>query len=106
MARALFLDNALSQFYQANLIAGKLGIAPEVYYFIRPEGYLVTRFINGRPILPEEICQSQNLRRVTQLIRKIQGAEKNPVLFVSVIKEFAHAGADKAANTPVEKPAM
>ena len=30
--------------YAANLAAGKLGIAPEVYYFIQPEGYLVTRF--------------------------------------------------------------
>jgi hypothetical protein len=38
--------------YAANLAAGKLGIAPEVFYFIRPEGYLVTRFIAGRPILP------------------------------------------------------
>jgi thiamine kinase-like enzyme len=67
--------------YQANLIAGKLGIAPEVYYFIRPEGYLVTRFINGRPILPEEICQSQNLRRVTQLIRKIHSMPEIPGRF-------------------------
>ena len=36
--------------YAANLAAGRLGIAPDVYYFIRPEGYLVTRFIAGRPI--------------------------------------------------------
>src|SRR5688500_11969960 len=38
--------------YKANRIAGALGIAPEVVYFIQPEGYLVTRFIDGRPIPP------------------------------------------------------
>ena len=31
--------------YASNKAAGELGIAPEVYYFIEPEGYLVTRFI-------------------------------------------------------------
>src|ERR1051325_10440868 len=52
--------------YKANLIAGELEIAPEVVYFIEPEGYLVTRFIDGRPILPEEIRQPENLQRVAR----------------------------------------
>jgi hypothetical protein len=34
----------------ANKVAGELGIAPEVMYFIEPEGYIVTSFINGRHI--------------------------------------------------------
>ena len=41
--------------YSANLAAGKLGIAPEVFFFIRPEGYLITRFIPGRPLLLAEM---------------------------------------------------
>ncbi|GAB4503578.1 MAG: hypothetical protein Fur0043_05700 [Anaerolineales bacterium] len=41
--------------YAANLAAGKLGIAPEVVYVIRPEGYLITRFISARPFPPEEL---------------------------------------------------
>jgi thiamine kinase-like enzyme len=57
--------------YAANLAAGKLGIAPEVVYFIRPEGYLVTRFIAGRPLPPEEICEPENIRRVMDAVRKI-----------------------------------
>jgi thiamine kinase-like enzyme len=64
--------------YAANLAAGKLGIAPEVYYFIRPEGYLVTRFITGRPILPEEICQPENIRRVMDLVRRIHSMPEIP----------------------------
>ena len=67
--------------YAANMAAGKLGIAPEVYYFIRPEGYLVTRFIAGRPIPPEEICQPENLHRVIDVVRKIHGMPNIPGMF-------------------------
>ena len=57
--------------HAANLAAGRLGIAPEVIYFIQPEGYLVTRFITGRPLPPEEIRQRENIRRVMDTVRKI-----------------------------------
>jgi len=64
--------------YAAHLAAGKLGIAPEVFYFIRPEGYLVTRFITGRPIPLEEICQPENIRRVMEVVRKIHSMPEIP----------------------------
>ncbi len=67
--------------YAANLEAGKLGIAPEVFYFIRPEGYLVTRYITGRPILPDEICQPENIRRVMDILRKIHSMPEIPGKF-------------------------
>jgi thiamine kinase-like enzyme len=62
--------------YCANLEAGKLGIAPEVVYFIQPEGYLVTRFITARPILPEEIRQQENIRKVAGLLQRIHKMPK------------------------------
>src|SRR5512140_3790649 len=43
--------------YCANLAAGRLGIAPEVLYYIEPEDYLVTQFINARRMPPEVIRQ-------------------------------------------------
>ncbi len=67
--------------YQANLIAGRLGIAPEVVYFIRPEGYLVTRFINGRPLPPEEITRPENIRRVAEVVRRIHSMPDIPGRF-------------------------
>lgn len=67
--------------YQANLAAGNLGIAPQVYYFIQPEGYLVTRFINGRPIPPEEISQPEYIIEVTDLLRKLHAMERIPGRF-------------------------
>lgn len=77
--------------YSANLAAGKLGIAPEVYYFIRPEGYLVTRFIPGRPILPEELCQPENLHRAMELVRKIHCMPEIPGSFdvFRIISEYS-----------------
>ena len=55
--------------YEANLAAGRLGVAPEVMYFIEPEGYLVTRFINGKRIPPAEITLPDNIRRVARKLR-------------------------------------
>ncbi len=55
--------------YAANLAAGRLGVAPEVMYFIEPEGYLVTRFINGKKIPPAEITLPDNIRRVARKLR-------------------------------------
>src|ERR1044071_2654096 len=57
--------------YRANLVAGELGIAPEVVYFIEPEGYLVTRFVDGRQIPPEELQQPQNLLKVAEILHNI-----------------------------------
>jgi len=60
--------------HQANLAAGRLGVAPEVDYFIEPEGYLVTRFVNGKHIPPEEISKPDNIIRV---VRKLRLFHKN-----------------------------
>jgi thiamine kinase-like enzyme len=57
--------------YSANFEAGKLGIAPEVVFFIRPEGYLVTRFINGQPISANEISQPENIRAIAAMLKRI-----------------------------------
>lgn len=55
--------------YQANLAAGQLGIAPEVLYFIEPEGYLVTRFLQASHIPPEVMRQPDNVARAVRKLR-------------------------------------
>ncbi len=55
--------------HAANKAAGELGIAPEVLYFIEPEGYLVTRFVKGKHIPPEVISQPDFLMRVARKLR-------------------------------------
>ncbi len=56
--------------HAANRAAGELGIAPEVFYFIEPEGYLVTRYVDGAHIPPEEMVKPHNLRRVAEKLRR------------------------------------
>jgi len=55
--------------YAANYAAGEMGIAPEVVYFIEPEQYIVTRFVNGKVIPPDVIKQPDYLARVAKKIR-------------------------------------
>ncbi len=55
--------------YCANLAAGQLGIAPEVMYYIEPEGYLVTRFIKAKQVPPEVMRQADNIVRAVQKVR-------------------------------------
>jgi thiamine kinase-like enzyme len=55
--------------YEANLAAGRLGIAPEVLYYIEPEGYLLTRFIKGKTMPPAVMRQPDNIVRVVKKLR-------------------------------------
>ena len=41
--------------HEASLAAAAVGVGPEVIAFIEPEGYLVTRFIEGEVVVPEAI---------------------------------------------------
>jgi thiamine kinase-like enzyme len=41
--------------HAASLLAASLGVGPEVVQFVEPEGYLVTRFIEGVPVPTERI---------------------------------------------------
>jgi thiamine kinase-like enzyme len=52
--------------YAAHLAAAGIGLAPDVLYFIRPEGYLVTRFVEGRALPPEEIRRPKTVVRVVE----------------------------------------
>ncbi|MBV6393315.1 MAG: hypothetical protein KPEEDBHJ_02555 [Anaerolineales bacterium] len=55
--------------HAANKVAGELGIAPEIMYFIEPQGYIVTRFVSGKHIAPTEIVKPDYLARVAEKLR-------------------------------------
>ena len=61
--------------------AGEIGIGPEVFHIIQPEGYLVTRFIEARQLLPDEISQPQNIKRVADAIRRVHNLAPIPETF-------------------------
>jgi thiamine kinase-like enzyme len=67
--------------YAANRLAGEIQVAPQVVYFIQPEGYLVTQFIHGRPIPPAEMRQPEVIRQVAATLRKVHGMPAIPGSF-------------------------
>jgi thiamine kinase-like enzyme len=68
--------------YAATVAAAGVGVGPEVTAFIRPEGYLVTRFIEGTPVPVEAVRTRETLPRVADAIRRIHGGPPIPGLFV------------------------
>ena len=59
------------QEFVAHSAAASIGIAPEVVYFIEPEGYLVTRFVNGRSPTLTEIKQPNTIHQIAQLLKQV-----------------------------------
>ncbi|MCJ7534764.1 MAG: choline kinase family protein [Anaerolineales bacterium] len=67
--------------YAANTTAANLNIAPEVVYFIKPEGYLVSRFIEGRPLPPPEVKKPENLKEIVTMLKKFHATAPIPGVF-------------------------
>ena len=69
--------------HAATVAAAGVGVGPEVISFIRPEGYLVSRFIEGRPVPEAEIRSSPALLgEVADALRRIHNGPAIPGLFV------------------------
>jgi thiamine kinase-like enzyme len=68
--------------HAATVAAAGIGVGPEVTAFIRPEGYLVTRFIVGSPVSDEAVRRPETLRRVADSLRRIHDGPAIPGLFV------------------------
>src|SRR2546423_5016705 len=68
--------------HAATVAAAGVGVGPEVVAFIRPEGFLVTRFIEGRPISIEEMQGPDRLSHVAAALRRVHDGPAIPGLFV------------------------
>jgi thiamine kinase-like enzyme len=68
--------------HAATVAAAGVGVGPEVTAFIRPEGYLVTRFIDGTPVPVAAIHEPATIERVALALRRIHDGPAIPGLFV------------------------
>jgi thiamine kinase-like enzyme len=68
--------------HAATVAAAGVGVGPEVTAFIRPEGYLLTRFITGSPVSDEAVHRPETLRRVADSLRRIHDGPAIPGIFV------------------------
>ena len=74
----------------ATLAAASAGVGPEVVAFLEPEGYLVTRFIEGSPLPPEEMRRPENVARAAEVLRRIHEGSPIPGRFDSfrVVEDY------------------
>jgi thiamine kinase-like enzyme len=88
--------------HEASLAAAAVGVGPEVVAFIEPEGYLVTRYIEGEIVVPEAIREPEALRRVAQALRAIHGGPPIPARFDSfrVVEAYAATAAAHGILVP------
>ena len=68
--------------YAATVAAAGVGVGPEVVAFVRPEGYLVTRFIDGGPLPEADAHAPPNLARVAHALRRFHDVPAIPGLFI------------------------
>jgi thiamine kinase-like enzyme len=88
--------------HEASLVAAELGVGPEVIGFLEPEGYLVTRFIEGSLIPVEEIRRPEMVRHVAQTLRRIHDGPPIPGRFDSfrVVEAYAETAAALGVTVP------
>lgn len=67
--------------HAASLRAHEVGLGPEVVAFVPAQGWLVARFIDGRPIPLDEMRGSPMLGRVTSALRRFHEAAAIPGRF-------------------------
>jgi thiamine kinase-like enzyme len=68
--------------HAATVAAAGVGVGPEVTAFIRPEGYLVTRFIEGSAVSDEAVHRPDTLVRVAESLRRVHDGPAIPGLFI------------------------
>ena len=68
--------------HAATVAAAGVGVGPEVVAFVRPEGYLVTKFIVGGPVSDDAVHRPETIRRVADSIRRFHDGPPIPGLFM------------------------
>jgi thiamine kinase-like enzyme len=84
------------------VVAARLGIGPDVVAFVEPEGYLVTRFIDGRPIPVEEMRRPKRIRGASAALRRLHEGPPIPGSFDSfrVVEAYADTAAEHGVRVP------
>src|SRR6186997_1647001 len=90
--------------HTATVMSAGVGVGPEVTAFIRPEGYLVTRFIEGSPVSDAAVHQPETLARVAASLRRIHDGPAIPGLFVPlrIVEAYRALAMERGVPIPSE----
>jgi thiamine kinase-like enzyme len=88
--------------HAAARVAASRQIGPDVVAYVEPEGYLVTRFIDGRPIPPEKMRRPEMIRRVAEVLRRLHDGPSVPARFDSfrVVEVYRETAAAHGVTIP------
>jgi thiamine kinase-like enzyme len=90
--------------YEASLAAAAVGVGPAVIAYLEPEGYLVTRFIEGEVVPTERMREHETIRRVAAALRAVHQGPPLPRRFDSfrVVEDYRSAAFAHGASMPAE----
>ena len=92
------------QEFVAHSAAAQIGIAPEVVCFIEPEGYLVTRFVNGRSPTPAEVKIPDTIRQIARILKQVHALPPISVTFsaFSTVRSYEQIARQHGVKFPAQ----
>lgn len=88
--------------YDCSALAWQVGIAPEPVAFLEPEGYILARFVAGKPLPAEEIGTEDNIHRVVKSMKAYHALDFFPGSFspFRVAEEYTRTALSFDVNLP------
>jgi thiamine kinase-like enzyme len=88
----------------ATKAAAALGIGPEVVHFVEPEGWLVTRFVEGETPPPERMRDPRMLARVAEALRSFHQGPRIPGRFDAfrVVDSYRETALARGGTIPAD----
>jgi thiamine kinase-like enzyme len=90
----------------ANRLAASIGVAPEVLDESHSPGYLVTRFLQARPVLPSELGAEPMLKQVSVTLNKVHRAGTVEAVFdpYAVVRDYHELAMARGVVEPFDYP--
>jgi len=88
--------------HAAATAAAALGLAPRVAAFLEDAGCLVTEFLPGRPLPPEELREPGRLVQVARAVRAVHDGPPFPATFdaFAIVEAYAETASARGAALP------
>jgi thiamine kinase-like enzyme len=88
--------------HAASLAASVVGVGPEVVDFVQPEGYLVTRFIEGTIVPVEQMHEAETIRRVATSLRAVHKGPQLARRFdpFQIVEDYRTTAFSKGVTVP------
>jgi thiamine kinase-like enzyme len=90
--------------HEASRMAAGVGVGPEVVAWIDPEGWLVTRYIEGRALAIDDLRSPEMVGRVAQALLRVHSGSPIPGRFDAhrIVEEYCRIAVERGVEVPSE----